>query len=46
MSPEHDSLGTVLVSAVEALLKPVQQTGLYAHLWSSVLRALREQYSS
>lgn len=46
MSPEHDSLGTVLISAVEALLKPVQQTGLYAHLWSSVLHALWEQYSS
>lgn len=46
MSPEHDSLGTILVSAVGASLKPVQQAGLYAYLWSSVMHALQEEHSS
>lgn len=45
-SLEHDSFGTILVSSVGASLKPVQQAGLCAYLWSSVIRALQEQYTS
>ena len=41
MSPEHDSLGTILFSAVGPSPKPVQQAGLYACLWSSVMDAFR-----
>lgn len=33
-SLEHDSFGTTLMSCVGALLKPVQQSVLYACLWS------------
>lgn len=43
-SPEHDSLGTILISSGGLSLKPEQQAGLYPYLWSSVMHALQEQY--